>query len=81
MESSGHMAKGRRPRPVAWRSFKTHPNGYACYSRAEKRKLLDMAGPAVIVAGSGMCNGGRILDHLRRGLSDPKNDVIFVGLK
>ena len=26
-----------------------------------------------------MCTGIRIVDHLEQGLSDPKNDVIFVG--
>jgi hypothetical protein len=35
--------------------------------------------PAVIIAGSGMCTGGRIVNHLKQGLDDPKNDVFFVG--
>ncbi|MDA3895991.1 MAG: hypothetical protein PF482_07580 [Desulfobacteraceae bacterium] len=26
-----------------------------------------------------MCTGGRIFDHLERGLNDPKNDIFFVG--
>ncbi|MDA3895986.1 MAG: hypothetical protein PF482_07555 [Desulfobacteraceae bacterium] len=26
-----------------------------------------------------MCTGGRILEHLERGLDDPKNDIFFVG--
>jgi len=42
-------------------------------------KLLEISGPAVIIAGSGMCTGGRIIDHLVQGLSDPKNDIVFVG--
>ena len=42
-------------------------------------KLLDLLGPAVIIAGSGMCTGGRIIDHLKRGLEDKANDVLFVG--
>ena len=33
-----------------------------------------MDGPAIVIAGSGMCTGGRILDHLRHGLDDPKRD-------
>ena len=41
--------------------------------------LLEMEGPAVILAGSGMCTGGRIVEHLRRGIEDPRNDVLFVG--
>jgi metallo-beta-lactamase family protein len=41
--------------------------------------LLEMAGPAVVIAGSGMCTGGRIVAHLKKGLSDSRNDVLFVG--
>jgi metallo-beta-lactamase family protein len=33
----------------------------------------------VIVAGSGMANGGRILHHLRHRLPDPRHMVLFVG--
>jgi metallo-beta-lactamase family protein len=42
-------------------------------------KLNDMPGPCLIMAGSGMCNAGRILHHLKHGL--PKNDsvVMIVG--
>jgi len=33
----------------------------------------------VILAGSGMCNGGRIVMHLSKGLKKEKNTVVFVG--
>ena len=39
----------------------------------------EIEGPAVIVAGSGMCSGGRIRGYLREYLDDPRTDVIFVG--
>jgi metallo-beta-lactamase family protein len=52
---------------------------YAIQRHAEHRELLDLAGPAVILAGSGMCTGGRIVKHLQEGLADPRNDVLFVG--
>ena len=39
----------------------------------------DLEGPAVIVAGSGMCSGGRIRNYLREYLGDSRTDVIFVG--
>ena len=52
---------------------------YAVGSHKEHGKLLEMPGPAVIIAGSGMCTGGRILDHLKEGLDDPRNDILFVG--
>lgn len=34
---------------------------------------------AVILAGSGMCNGGRIRHHLIHNLSNPRAAVVFVG--
>ena len=34
---------------------------------------------SIILAGSGMCEGGRILTHLARHLSDPKSSVILTG--
>ena len=52
---------------------------YAVGNYKDHLKLLDMPGPAIIIAGSGMCTGGRIIDHLKSGLDDPKNDVFFVG--
>ncbi|WP_153555373.1 MBL fold metallo-hydrolase RNA specificity domain-containing protein [Roseimaritima sediminicola] len=35
--------------------------------------------PAVVIAGSGMCTGGRVVNYLKRFLSDPTADVVFVG--
>ncbi len=34
---------------------------------------------AIIIAGSGMCTGGRILHHFKHRLWNPKNAIIFVG--
>lgn len=45
----------------------------------DSRKLHDVDGPMVIIAGSGMCTGGRILGHLREGLPSPNTTVLFVG--
>jgi metallo-beta-lactamase family protein len=45
----------------------------------ESKRLNDTAGPGIIVAGSGMATGGRILHHLKRRLPDPKTTVLFVG--
>ena len=52
---------------------------YAVEKYQDHQKLLNIDGPAIIIAGSGMCTGGRIVDHLRQGLDDPKNDIFFVG--
>lgn len=54
-------------------------NLYGVGRHKDHLRLLEMAGPAVIIAGSGMCTGGRILDHLKEGLEDPKNDILFIG--
>ncbi len=52
---------------------------YAVETFGHHKRLMEMEGPAIIVAGSGMCTGGRIVDCLLRGLEDKKNDVLFVG--
>ena len=41
--------------------------------------LCDMDVPAVILAGSGMCTGGRIVNHLKNGIDHPENNILFVG--
>ena len=42
-------------------------------------QLLALPGPAIILAGSGMCSGGRIVDHLREAIETPENEIFFVG--
>lgn len=34
---------------------------------------------SIIIAGSGMCNGGRIMHHLKHRLWNPRNSIVFVG--
>jgi metallo-beta-lactamase family protein len=36
-------------------------------------------GPAVILAGSGMCTGGRIRHHIKHHIWDDRNTMLFVG--
>ncbi len=45
----------------------------------ESKAINDIPAPKVIIAGSGMSQGGRILHHEQRYLSDPKNTILFVG--
>jgi len=45
----------------------------------DSRALNDLAGPILIMAGAGMCNGGRILHHLKHNLESPRTAVIIVG--
>jgi metallo-beta-lactamase family protein len=47
----------------------------------DSMKLNDVPGPCLIMAGSGMCNGGRILHHLKHGLWKPETTVMIVGFQ
>ena len=35
--------------------------------------------PAVVIAASGMCSGGRVVNYLKEFLSNPTTDIVFVG--
>ncbi|MBL7044069.1 MAG: MBL fold metallo-hydrolase [Pirellulaceae bacterium] len=35
--------------------------------------------PAIVIAGSGMCTGGRVINYLKALLDRPNTDVLFVG--
>lgn len=50
-----------------------------CITTEESRALNHTHGPCIIIAGSGMCTGGRILHHFRHNLWRPETQVIFVG--
>ena len=50
-----------------------------CKSVEDSKRLNDTAGPGIIIAGSGMATGGRILHHLRRLLPAEATTVLFVG--
>lgn len=45
----------------------------------ESRSILEVPAPKVIIAGSGMSVGGRVLMHEKRFLGDPNNTILFVG--
>lgn len=52
---------------------------YAAGSARSHDELLNIPGPHIVVAGSGMCTGGRIIDHLKLGIENPENDILFIG--
>lgn len=41
--------------------------------------LSQTARPAIVIAGNGMCSGGRIVNYLKAMLGDPRHNVVFVG--
>jgi metallo-beta-lactamase family protein len=52
---------------------------HAGESRGNIEYLKRSGRPAIIIAGSGMCSGGRIMDYLKTFLHQPNTDILFVG--
>ncbi|MEK7467548.1 MAG: MBL fold metallo-hydrolase [Planctomycetota bacterium] len=48
-------------------------------SADESKTLNARQGPYLVIAASGMCEGGRVLHHLKHGVMDPRNTVLIVG--
>lgn len=55
------------------------PGLHVTATREESKTINNAPRPKVIIAGSGMMNGGRILHHLRRTISDPACTIMIVG--
>ena len=56
------------------------PARFAVTRTGEESKALNaLDGPIIVIAGSGMATGGRILHHLRHRLGDERATVLFVG--
>jgi metallo-beta-lactamase family protein len=47
----------------------------------ESRAINDLKGPAIILAGAGMCNGGRIVHHLAQHLPKANTHVVIAGFQ
>jgi len=48
-------------------------------SPKESQAVQESKEPAIIISASGMATGGRVLHHLRTGLPDERNTILFVG--
>ena len=48
---------------------------------AASKALNTRQGPMIIIAASGMAEGGRILHHLAHGAPDPRNTILIVGFQ
>ncbi len=52
---------------------------FEAIQNVEASKRLVSAKGAVIMAGSGMCTGGRVVHHLANNIENPNNHIIFAG--
>ena len=48
-------------------------------NQQESKALNDDKRPMVIISGSGMCESGRILHHLKHNIEDSRNTILIVG--
>lgn len=63
-------------------AFPVDPHYFKATPTAQMSKELnDVEGPALILAGAGMCNGGRILHHLSHNIGKPETFVLIVGFQ
>ncbi len=74
-EAKGRLDAGRHP--LAFEQLLTIDD-HATHLRMVDY-LAKSARPAVVIAASGMCAGGRIVNYLKAMLGDPRHDVLFVG--
>ena len=48
-------------------------------SVSKSKELNASSEQCIIISASGMCEAGRILHHLRNGIENPRNTILFVG--
>ena len=74
-EARARLEEGRKP--LAFEQLVTVD------SHQEHQRVLDYltrtARPAIVIAGNGMCSGGRIVNYLKAMLGDGRHHVVFVG--
>ena len=72
-EALAMVREGRNPLHVEGMKFIGTPE--------ESKALNDKPGPMVIIAASGMCEGGRVVHHLKQIVEDPWNIILIVGFQ
>lgn len=50
-----------------------------CDTKEESKRINQVPNPKIIIAGAGMMNGGRIVHHARRYLSDENSTLLIIG--
>ncbi len=74
-EARRRVGQGRHP--LSFEQLTTVA-GHQDHLRAVRR-LARTGRPCVVIAASGMCSGGRIVNYLKAMVSNPRHDVLFVG--
>jgi metallo-beta-lactamase family protein len=74
-EARNRYAAGRHPLEFAQL---TTINNHASHL-AKVAELARSTRPAIVIAASGMCSGGRIVNYLKAMLADDRHDVLFIG--
>lgn len=74
-EARGLLKQGRHPlsfeQLTVINSHDDHLNAVDYLARSHR--------PCVVLAGAGMCTGGRVVNYLKALLGDARNDILFVG--
>ncbi|WP_287830546.1 MBL fold metallo-hydrolase [Idiomarina sp.] len=73
--SRSRQAHGRHPLDFSH----AHPVDEHSLHLALVNRLKSTAEPVIVIAGSGMCTGGRIINYLDALIEDPRTDILFVG--
>lgn len=55
--------------------------GIMVKSKQQSKELFQQKHSSIVIAGSGMISGGRILHHLSKRLPDPRNTVLLTGFQ
>lgn len=70
-ETMAHVRAGEKPCDF--------PGLTMSQSVDQSKAINHIKGTAIIIAGSGMCTGGRIKHHLKNNVSRPESTILFVG--
>lgn len=65
----------------SYRGMPPLPNLVLSETAEDSRAINNVRGGAIIIAGSGMANGGRVLHHLKHNLERPACHVLIVGFQ
>lgn len=70
-ETMGLIAEGKHPCDF--------PHLVLCRTVDQSKMINHIKGTSIIIAGSGMCTGGRIKHHLTKNITRPESAILFIG--